>query len=60
MSSSDFADKLKDTLYWHLYPNKPFIINDEYQIKLIYLDKKRNIAKIEISNIKNEEDSSSE
>ena len=59
MPKDSFQDKLKDTLYWWLAANKPFIINDEYEIRLIVLDKKRNTVKLEISNLKKPKEESS-
>lgn len=47
-----FKGKLQDTLVWWLGKRKPFIINDEYEIKLLFIDKVNNSAKIEITNIK--------
>lgn len=47
-----FKDKLQNTLVWWLGKRKPFIINDEYEIKLLFIDKINNSAKIEITNIK--------
>ncbi len=47
-----FKDKLKDTIYWWLGKKKPFIINDEYEIKLLFIDKVHNSAKIEVTNLK--------
>jgi hypothetical protein len=49
---SKFKDKLQDTLTWWLGKRKPFIINDEYEIKLLFIDKINNSAKIEITNLK--------
>jgi hypothetical protein len=49
---SPFKDKLQDTLTWWLGKRKPFIINDEYEIKLLFIDKINNSAKIEITNLK--------
>jgi hypothetical protein len=51
-NQSKFKDKLHDTLTWWLGKRKPFIINDEYEIKLLFIDKINNSAKIEITNIK--------
>lgn len=49
---STFKDKLQNTLTWWLGKRKPFIINDEYEIKLLFIDKINNSAKIEITNLK--------
>lgn len=48
-----YANKLKDTLYWWLGKKKPFYINDEYKLELLFLDKINNSAKIRITNLKN-------
>ena len=55
-----YKSKLKDTLTWWLGKRKSFIINDEYEIKLIFIDKINNSAKIEIINLKEEADSENE
>lgn len=47
-----YSDKLKDSLYWWLGSKRPFIINDEYQIELLHIDRNHNSAKIKITNIK--------
>ena len=50
--ASPFKDKLQNTLTWWLGKKKPFIVNDEYEIKLLFIDKINNSAKIEITNLK--------
>lgn len=50
--SESYKDKLKDSLIWWLGKKHPFIINDEYQIKLLFIDKINHSAKIEITNLK--------
>jgi len=50
-----YRDKLKSTLTWWLGRSKPFIINDEYEIKLLFIDKVNHSAKIEITNLKTKE-----
>ena len=47
-----YKDTLKDTLTWWLGKKKAFNINNEYEIKLLFIDKVNNSAKIEITNIK--------
>jgi hypothetical protein len=49
----DFAGKIKDSLWYWLGKKKPFIINDEYKLELLYIDKVNNSAKIRITNLKN-------
>lgn len=50
----EYAHKLKDSLYWWLGKRKPFIINDEYKLELLVIDKVNNSAKIRITNLKNQ------
>jgi hypothetical protein len=47
-----YENKLKDSLYWWLGRKRPFIINDEYQLDLLFIDKENNSAKIRITNLK--------
>lgn len=47
-----YADKLKDSLYWWLGKKKPFFINNEYKLELLFIDKINNSAKIKITNLK--------
>jgi hypothetical protein len=55
LSKPSYDGKLKDTLVWWLGKSKPFIVNDEYQIRLLFIDKENNSAKIEITNLKTKE-----
>lgn len=50
-----YKDTLRNTLTWWLGRKRPFIINNEYEIKLLFIDKVNNSAKIEITNIKTKE-----
>lgn len=50
-----YSNKLKDSLYWWLGRSRPFIVNDEYQIELLYIDKNNYSAKIKITNLKTNE-----
>lgn len=52
MSAVSYANKLKTQLYWWLGHRRPFFINDEYKIELLFIDKQNNSAKIQITNIK--------
>ena len=52
MGEISYANKLKTQLYWWLGRSRPFIINDEYKIELLFIDKLNNSAKIQITNIK--------
>lgn len=52
MGENSYADKLKSQLYWWLGRRKPFIINDEYKIELLFIDKINNSAKIQVTNLK--------
>jgi len=51
---SSFKNRLKDSLYYWLGKSRPFIINDEYKLELLFIDKENNSAKIRITNIKTE------
>jgi len=55
MSDISYANKLKTQLYWWLGRNRPFFLNDEYKIELLFLDKVNNSAKIQITNLKSGE-----
>ena len=48
-----YENTLKDSLTWWLGKRKSFIINDEYEIRLLFIDKINHSAKIEITNLKN-------
>lgn len=52
MGDVSYANKLKTQLYWWLGRSRPFIINDEYKIELLCLDRVNNTAKIQITNLK--------
>jgi hypothetical protein len=52
MDSTSYANKLKTQLYWWLSRNRPFIVNDEYKIELLFIDRINNSAKIQITNLK--------
>lgn len=47
-----YANKLQDSLYWWLGKKRPFFINDEYKLELLFVDKVNNSAKIRITNLK--------
>jgi hypothetical protein len=47
-----YANKLKDSLYWWLGKKRPFFINDEYKLELLFVDKINNSAKIRVTNLK--------
>lgn len=47
-----YAHRLKDSLTWWLGRKRPFIVNDEYQIELLFIDKVNNSAKIKVTNLK--------
>jgi hypothetical protein len=47
-----YANKLKDSLYWWLGTKRPFVINDEYKLELLFVDKINNSAKIRVTNLK--------
>lgn len=48
-----YKGKLKNSIYWYLSKHKPFIIEDQYQVELLFVDKQNNSAKILITNLKN-------
>lgn len=52
MSDVSYANKLKTQLYWWLGKRRPFVINDEYKVELLFIDKVNNSAKIQITNLK--------
>ncbi len=52
MGDISYANKLKTQLYWWLGKNRPFNVNNEYTIELLFIDKVNNSAKIQITNIK--------
>lgn len=52
MNDVSYANKLKTQLYWWLGKRRPFVINDEYKVELLFLDKVNNSAKIQITNLK--------
>lgn len=47
-----YANKIKDSLYWWLGKKRPFIINDEYKLELLFVDRINHSAKIKVTNIK--------
>ena len=47
-----YEGKLKTQLYWWLSKARPFIINDEYKIELLFVDRDNLSAKILITNLK--------
>jgi len=49
---SQYAGKLKTSLYWWLSSNRPFIVNNDYKIELLFIDRINNSAKIQITNLK--------
>ena len=51
-----YKSKIKDSLYWWLGKKKPFIINDEYKLELLFIDKENLSAKILITNLKTGEE----
>lgn len=55
-----FAGKLKDSLYWWMSFKRPFIVNDEYKLELLYIDREHQSVKIRITNLKTQETSSTE
>jgi hypothetical protein len=50
-----YAGKLKTQLFWWLTKTRPFIINDQYKVELLYVDRENLSAKVLITNLKNGE-----
>ena len=49
---SDYSGKLKTQLFWWLSKSRPFIINNEYKLELLFIDTNHLSAKILITNLK--------
>ena len=49
---NSYANKLRDSLYWWLGKKRPFIINDEYKIELLHIDREHLSAKIRVTNLR--------
>jgi hypothetical protein len=49
---SNYCGKLKTQLFWWLSKSRPFYINDEYKLELLFIDKSQDYAKILITNLK--------
>lgn len=47
-----YTGKLKTQLYWWLTKHRPFVINDEYAIELLFVDREKLVAKILVTNLK--------
>lgn len=45
-------ENIKDSIYYWLGKSRPFYINGEYKLKLLFIDKVNHSAKIEITNLK--------
>lgn len=45
-------NNLKDQLYWWLKSSRPFVINNEYKIELLHIDREYESVKILITNLK--------
>lgn len=53
---SNYAGKLKTQLYyWLTKGGRPFFINNEYKVEILYIDKEHLSAKILVTNLKNGE-----
>lgn len=48
-------DNIKNSIYYWLGRSKPFYINGEYKLELLFIDKINNSAKIQITNLKTNE-----
>lgn len=51
----EYEGKLTSSLTWWLGKKREFIINNEYKIELLFIDKINNSAKIKITNLKTNE-----
>ena len=51
-SKETYAGKLKDSLYWWLGKRRPFFVNDEYRIELLFIDRIHESVKIRVTNLK--------
>ena len=49
---TSYAGKLKDSIIWWLGRKRPFLVNDEYKIELLYIDREHYSAKIKVTNLK--------
>lgn len=49
---SDYTGKLKTQLFWWLSKSRPFFINDDYKLELLFIDRMHMSAKILITNLK--------
>ena len=49
---SDYSGKLKTQLFWWLSKSRPFYINDDYKVELLFIDKNFMSAKILVTNLK--------
>lgn len=48
-------DNIRDSIYYWLGKSKPFYINGEYKLELLFIDKINNSAKIQVTNLKTNE-----
>lgn len=48
-------DNIKDSIYYWLGKARPFYINGEYKIELLFIDTKNFSAKIQVTNLKTNE-----
>lgn len=55
IQTSEYKDKIHDSLYWWLNKRRDFIINDEYSLKLLFIDFDNESVKIEVTNLKNQD-----
>jgi len=51
-----YANRLKNSLVWWLGKKKPFIINDQYKLELLFIDKVNNSAKIKVTNLSTQDE----
>lgn len=52
MDNESYAGKIKESLWWWLGKRRPFILDDQFKIELLFIDKLNNSAKIKVTNLK--------
>jgi hypothetical protein len=52
MESKSFAGKVTTSLWWWLGKRRPFILDDQFKIELLFIDTYNMSAKIRVTNLK--------
>jgi len=55
MDDKKNQNNIRDSIYYWLGKAKPFYINGEYKLELLFIDKINHSAKIQITNLKTKE-----